>query len=137
MPDAVEYRPTIRQLPASERPRERLRDRGAAALSNSELLAIILRTGTPSENALALATTALARFHGLAGLVRASFGELCAQHGMGEAKAAQMKAALELGRRLFPPSRRNGPRSARPRTWPTSSWRRWGYWSRSTCASCC
>ena len=100
MPDAVEYRPTIRQLPASERPRERLRDRGAAALSNSELLAIILRTGTASENALALATAALARFGGLPGLVRASFGELCAQHGMGEAKAAQVKAALELGLRL-------------------------------------
>jgi len=101
MPDAVEYRPTIRQLPASERPRERLRDRGAAALSNSELLAIILRTGTPSENVLALATTALARFNGLPGLARASFGELCVQHGMGEAKAAQVKAALELGRRLL------------------------------------
>jgi DNA repair protein RadC len=101
MPDAVEYRPTILQLPASERPRERLRDRGAGALSNSELLAIILRTGTPSENALALATTALARFNGLPGLLRASFGELCAQHGMGEAKAAQVKAALELGRRLL------------------------------------
>lgn len=100
MPDAVEYRPTIRQLPASERPRERLRDRGATVLSNSELLAIILRTGTPSENALALATAALARFGGLPGLVRASFGELCAQHGMGEAKAAQVKAALELGLRL-------------------------------------
>jgi DNA repair protein RadC len=100
MPDVVEYRPTIRQLPASERPRERLRDRGAGALSNSELLAIILRTGTPAENALTLATTALARFNGLPGLARASFGELCAQHGMGEAKAAQVKAALELGLRL-------------------------------------
>jgi DNA repair protein RadC len=100
MPDVVEYRPTIRQLPASERPRERLRDRGAGALSNSELLAIILRTGTPSENALALATAALARFNGLPGLARASFGELCAQHGMGAAKAAQVKAALELGLRL-------------------------------------
>ena len=101
MPDIVEYRPTIRQLPASERPRERLRDHGATALSNSELLAIILRTGTRSENALALATAALARFGGLPGLVRASFGELCAQHGMGEAKAAQVKAALELGLRLI------------------------------------
>ena len=100
MPDVVEYRPTILQLPASERPRERLRDRGAGALSNSELLAIILRTGTRSENALALATTALAGFKGLPGLARASFGELCAQHGLGEAKAAQVKAALELGLRL-------------------------------------
>ncbi len=101
MPDVVEYRPTIRELPACERPRERLRDHGAGALSNSELLAIILRTGTPSENVLSLATAALARFGGLPGLSRASLGELCTQHGMGEAKAAQIKASLELGRRLL------------------------------------
>lgn len=100
-PEAVEYRPTIRDLPASERPRERLREHGAAALSSAELLAIILRTGTPSENVLALASRALARFGGLAGLARASFGELCRERGMGEAKAAQVKAALELGRRLL------------------------------------
>ncbi|MGQ9572953.1 MAG: RadC family protein [Dehalococcoidia bacterium] len=100
-PEAAEYRPTIRDLPASDRPRERLRERGAAALSNAELLAIILRTGTPSENVLALAGRALARFGGLVGLAKASFGELCAERGMGDAKAAQVKAALELGRRLL------------------------------------
>jgi DNA repair protein RadC len=100
-PEAVEYRPTIRDLPVSERPRERLRERGAAALSSAELLAIILRTGTPSENVLALASRALARFGGLAGLAKASFGELCGERGVGEAKAAQVKAALELGRRLL------------------------------------
>ena len=99
--EAVEYRPTIRDLPASERPRERLRERGAAALSSSELLAIILRTGAPSENVLALASRTLARFGGLAGLAKASFGELCSERGVGEAKAAQVKAALELGRRLL------------------------------------
>jgi DNA repair protein RadC len=98
---SVQYRPTIRELPASERPRERLRERGAAALSNAELLAIILRTGTPSDNVLALASRALARFGGLEGLAKASFGELCGEHGLGEAKAAQVKAALELGRRLL------------------------------------
>lgn len=100
-PEAVAYRPTIRDLPVSERPRERLRERGAAALSSAELLAIILRTGTPSENVLALASRALARFGGLAGLAKASFGELCGERGLGEAKAAQVKAALELGRRLL------------------------------------
>jgi DNA repair protein RadC len=100
-PDAVEYRPKIHDLPVSERPRERLRERGAAALSSAELLAIILRTGTPSENVLALASRVLARFGGLAGLAKASFGELCAERGIGEAKAAQVKAALELGRRLL------------------------------------
>jgi len=100
-PEAVEYRPTIRDLPVSERPRERLRERGAAALSSAELLAIILRTGTPSDNVLALASRILARFGGLAGLAKASFGELCGERGVGEAKAAQVKAALELGRRLL------------------------------------
>ena len=99
--EAVEYRPTIRDLPVSERPRERLRERGAAALSSAELLAIILRTGTPSDNVLALAGRVLARFGGLAGLAKASFGELCGERGMGEAKTAQVKAALELGRRLL------------------------------------
>ena len=96
----VEYHPRIKELPADERPRERLRESGPAALSNSELLAIILRTGTASENVLGLAARVLAKFGGLAGLARARFGELCAERGVGQAKAAQLKAALELGRRL-------------------------------------
>lgn len=96
----VEYHLRIKELPSYERPRERLRDSGPASLSNSELLAIILRTGTASENVLSLAGRVLARFGGLAGLARASFGELCAERGMGQAKTAQLKAALELGRRL-------------------------------------
>ncbi len=97
----VEYHPTIRDLPTAERPRERLRDKGASALSNAELLAIVLRVGTPSENVLNLASRVLARFGGLVGLARAGFAELCAERGVGEAKAAQLKAALELGRRLL------------------------------------
>ena len=97
----VEYHPTIRDLPLWERPRERLRDSGASSLSNAELLAIILRTGRASENVLNLAVRVLAQFSGLAGLARASFAQLCAQPGLGEAKAAQVKAALELGRRLL------------------------------------
>lgn len=96
----VEYHIRISELPAAERPRERLKESGPAALSNSELLAIILRTGTASENVLGLAARLLARFGGLAGLARASFGELCTERGVGQAKAAQLKAALELGRRL-------------------------------------
>lgn len=99
-PPAVEYRLRIRELPAEERPRERLRDYGASALSNAELLAIILRVGTAAENAVRLAERLLARFGGLPGLRNASFGELKAQHGLGEAKAAQLHAALELGLRL-------------------------------------
>jgi DNA repair protein RadC len=90
----------IRDLPAADRPRERLRDFGADALSNADLLAIVLRTGTSRESALAQATRLLARFEGLPGLSRASFAELCAERGLGEAKAAQLKSALELGMRL-------------------------------------
>jgi len=96
----VEYHPRMKELPSCERPRERLKKSGWASLSNSELLAIILRTGTASENVLGLASRMLTRFGGLTGLARASFGELCAERGVGEAKAAQLKAALELGRRL-------------------------------------
>jgi len=96
----VEYHLRINELPASERPRERLMESGPASLSNSELLAIILRTGTAAENVLGLASRVLARFGGLVGLARASFGELCSERGVGQAKAAQLKAALELGRRL-------------------------------------
>lgn len=87
----------IRDLPATDRPRERLRDFGAASLSEAELLAILLRTGNARESAIAQATRLLARFGGLTGLARASFAELCAEHGLGEAKAAQIGASLELG----------------------------------------
>ena len=98
---AIEYRPLIRDMPSEERPRERLRQWGAAALSNAELLAIVLRTGGAGENVVAQATRLLSRFNGLPGLARASVGELCAEHAVGEAKATQMLAALELGRRLL------------------------------------
>ena len=96
-----QYHLVIRDIPASERPRERLRDRGAAYLSNSELIAILLRTGTAAENVIDLATRLLAQYGGLDGLTRASFHELTRVHGMGDAKTAQLKAALELGRRLL------------------------------------
>ncbi len=96
-----EYRVRIKDLPSQLRPRERLRQHGPESLSDPELLAIILRVGSERESAVALASRLLAKFRGLAGLARASFGELCAEHGMGEAKAAQVKAALELGKRLL------------------------------------
>ncbi len=94
------YQARIRDLPATDRPRERLRDAGPGALSNQELLAILLRTGSAKESALTVAARLLGRFEGLVGLARSSFAELCAQHGLGEAKAAQLQAALELGRRV-------------------------------------
>jgi DNA repair protein RadC len=97
---APEYHVLIRDLPATERPRERLRDYGAGSLSTGELLAIVLRTGASRESVLALASRLLSRNGGLVGLARAGFGELCQERGLGEAKAAQIKAAFELGRRL-------------------------------------
>lgn len=96
-----EYILRIREMPAEERPRERLRAYGPGRLSAAELLAIILRVGTASENAVRLGERLLARFKGLEGISKATFGELKAEHGLGEAKAAQVQAALELGRRLM------------------------------------
>lgn len=97
---APDYHLRIREMPQGERPRERLRDYGPSALSNAELIAILLRTGSVGENVISLSTRLLSRHEGLNGLARLSFGELCREHGLGEAKAAQLRAALELGLRL-------------------------------------
>lgn len=97
----VEYRPMIRDLPQGERPRERLLHFGAGALSTAELLAIILRVGASGENVMRVAEKMLARHEGLPGLAQATIHELCEDKGVGEAKAIQVKAALELGRRLL------------------------------------
>lgn len=94
------YSPMIRDLPSTERPRERLRDYGASALSNVELLAIILRTGSTGVNVLDLARNLLATHDGLSGLARANLPELQKLKGLGFAKACDLKAALEIGRRL-------------------------------------
>ncbi|MBI2848901.1 MAG: DNA repair protein RadC [Chloroflexi bacterium] len=101
MKNIVEYSILIRDMPLSERPRERLKEYGADKLSNAELLAIILRTGTNAESVLSLSQQLLARQRGLAGLARAGFSDLCSQRGLGEAKVCQLKAALELGKRLL------------------------------------
>jgi DNA repair protein RadC len=90
----------IADLPADERPRERLARLGPQALSNAELLAILLRVGVPGENAVQVGQRLLGEFKSLSGLHRAPFEELCEQHGIGKAKAAQIKAAIELGGRL-------------------------------------
>ncbi|MBI4336645.1 MAG: DNA repair protein RadC [Chloroflexi bacterium] len=90
----------IRDLPTGERPRERLRDQGPGALSNADLLAVLLRTGRANESVVSLATRLLAQHGGLAGLGRVSFTELCQLPGVGEAKACQVLAGLELGKRL-------------------------------------
>jgi DNA repair protein RadC len=108
------YNPTIKELPTSERPRERLIHYGVGALSNAELLAIILRTGTRDENAVRLGQRLLATFDNLAGLVRASTSELASEKGLGPAKVAQVKAALELGRRMLIESPEERPQIRSP-----------------------
>jgi len=100
-PSESEYRLTIHDMPTGERPRERLQHYGAAALSNAELLAILLRTGIKGENVLSLSTRLLSEKGGLLGLSRAGFSELSGIKGLGFAKTCQIKAALELGRRLL------------------------------------
>lgn len=90
----------ITDLQESERPRERLKHRGAGSLGEAELLAILLGVGVPGENAVQVGQRLLNHFHGLAGIQRAPFEELEREHGIGEAKAAQIKAAIELGQRI-------------------------------------
>lgn len=94
------YHLTIKELPADERPREKLRLRGAGALTNAELLAIILNTGLPGETVIDLANRLLVDHDGLVGLVRTDFEELCRVRGLGVAKASRLKAMLELARRI-------------------------------------
>jgi DNA repair protein RadC len=90
----------IHDLAAGERPRERLAQLGPQALSTAELLAILLRVGVTGENAVQVGQRLLSQYKNLAGLHRAPFEDLCSQRGIGAAKAAQIKAAIELGRRL-------------------------------------
>jgi DNA repair protein RadC len=90
----------IRDLPPTERPRERLLRLGAGALTQEELLALLLRTGLPGEGALDRARTLLAAHGGLSGLAGAPPAELAGERGIGPARAATIAAALEIGRRL-------------------------------------
>jgi DNA repair protein RadC len=90
----------IKDLASNERPRERLAELGAEALANSELLAILMRTGVRGKNAVQLAQSILQDLGGLPEIHRLTYDELCTIRGIGPAKAAQLKAAVELGRRL-------------------------------------
>jgi DNA repair protein RadC len=99
----------ITDLDESERPRERLARLGAQALSDAELLAILLRVGVPGENAVEVGQRLLQELGGLTGIHRAAFDEVLGQHGIGPAKAAQIKAAIELGRRMAAASPEDRP----------------------------
>lgn len=90
----------IRDYPTDERPRERMVQSGAASLSNQELLAIILRTGTKSESVLQLSNRVLTTFEGFRLLKEASLEEITEINGIGLAKAVQIMAAVEIGRRI-------------------------------------
>jgi DNA repair protein RadC len=98
---APDYHAGIKDLPSDVRPRERLQALGAQALSNEELVAIILRSGTQTSNVLEVARTLLSRHDGLGGINRASVAELAQAHGIGSVKAIDLKAAFELGKRLL------------------------------------
>ena len=99
-PVATQPTLTVTQLPLSQRPRERLTQLGAEALSEHELLACVLGRGVAGESVLINAQRVLATFGSLRGISGASVEQLSQVHGIGHAKAVQLKAALELARRL-------------------------------------
>jgi DNA repair protein RadC len=92
---------SIKHWPQAERPREKLLARGAAALSEAELLAILLRSGTRGVSAVDLARGLLSRFGGLRALLSCDAKQFCALPGLGEASWAQLQAVLEISRRHY------------------------------------
>ena len=95
-----QFTPRIGDMASEDRPRERLAQAGPEALNNAELLAILLRTGLEGENVVRLGERLLAQHGGLVGLLKMSYNDLQEVKGIGPAKAAQLKAAVELGRRI-------------------------------------
>jgi DNA repair protein RadC len=109
-PAPNEHATTISQWPRGERPRERLIDRGAQALSDAELLAVVLGTGASGANALEIARDLLGHFSGsLRRLLTADAGVLLDLRGVGPARYATLMAALELARRHYCEALRAGP----------------------------
>jgi DNA repair protein RadC len=94
---------SVKNWPEDERPRERLIAHGPSTLSEAQLLAILIRNGKAGRTAVDLGRELLERFGGLAGLEQASITEMCGIQGIGPAKAAEIKAAIELGRRYQKP----------------------------------
>jgi DNA repair protein RadC len=101
---AKEAHTHLKNWPEAERPRERLLRQGAEALSDAQLLGIILRTGTGGRTAVDVGRDLLERFGGLNGIAQAGINELTMVPGIGSAKAAEIKAAIELGRRHLKPT---------------------------------
>src|SRR5438067_12415622 len=90
----------IRELPEEDRPREKLLKRGADALTNHELIAILLRTGVRGKNAVEVGGEILEKYKTLSGLTQTSASELRKIRGIGSAKAVQLAAAFKLGERM-------------------------------------
>jgi DNA repair protein RadC len=105
----------IRDWPNDERPREKLLDKGAGALSDAELLAILLRTGTRGRSALDLARDALKSFASLRKLIAADRQRFCAERGLGLVRYVELQAAVEIARRQLSETLRTGPSLASPR----------------------
>ena len=101
--------PRIKDIPASERPRERLAANGADALGNSDLIAILLRTGLQGKSALVIGQELLAKFQTLDRLSQSSVTELCEVKGIGRDKAVTLKAAFTLARRMAAELRAESP----------------------------
>ncbi|MFT3821819.1 MAG: DNA repair protein RadC [Rubrivivax sp.] len=100
---------TPKDLPADQRPREKLLARGPAALADGELLALLLRTGVAGQGVLALAQALLDRFGGIAGLLNAGAPDLAAVKGLGPAKRAEILAVMEIARRAVAQPLRTAP----------------------------
>jgi DNA repair protein RadC len=105
----------IRDWPENERPREKLLEKGAAALSDAELLAVLLRTGTPGHSALDLARDVLKNFSSLRALIASDRKRFCAEPGLGPTRFAELQAAIEIARRQLAEALRVGPSLASPR----------------------
>jgi len=106
---------SIIDWPEGERPREKLLIRGAASLSDAELLAIFLRTGVAGKSAVDLSRELLTRFGNLTRLVAASEADFCETKGLGQAKYVQLQAALELSRRALQEEIKRGDALNSPR----------------------
>lgn len=99
---------TVHDLPLSDRPRERLKRLGPEALSTAELLAIIMGSGTQGDSVLMTSQKLLSEFGNLSNIRAASVEQICTVRGIGETKAVQIKAALEMGRRIDDPDYKQG-----------------------------
>ena len=92
---------SLKDLPAEQRPREKLLERGPGALADTELLALLLRTGLPGHDVFRLSQQVLEQFGGFAGLLQVSADELGRIKGLGPAKRAELVAVMEMARRAL------------------------------------